>query len=134
MTARFLLDTSVLIRWLSAPKRLSKHQTRVLAEAARHQEAIAISAITLLEMAILSDKRNGPREAPIDTLFRELETHPLIQILPLTIDIATEVAAFGPSLRDPGHRTIVATARVRSLRLLTSDQRIIESNLVPVVG
>jgi PIN domain nuclease of toxin-antitoxin system len=37
-------------------------------------------------------------------------------------------------LRDPADRTIVATARVRNLRLLTSDQRIIESNLVPVVG
>ena len=37
----------------------------------------------------------------------------------------------GDSLRDPGDRVIVATARVHHLRLLTADERIIESNLVP---
>jgi PIN domain nuclease of toxin-antitoxin system len=37
-------------------------------------------------------------------------------------------------LRDPSDRAIVATARVRNLRLLTSDQRIIGSNLVAVVA
>jgi PIN domain nuclease of toxin-antitoxin system len=39
----------------------------------------------------------------------------------------------GDALRDPGDRVIVATARVHRLRLLTSDQRIIESALVPVI-
>jgi PIN domain nuclease of toxin-antitoxin system len=39
----------------------------------------------------------------------------------------------GASLRDPGDRVIVATARVHRLRLLTADQRIIESGLVPVI-
>jgi PIN domain nuclease of toxin-antitoxin system len=31
-------------------------------------------------------------------------------------------------------RAIVATARVHQLTLLTSDHRIIKSNLVPVIG
>lgn len=35
--------------------------------------------------------------------------------------------------RDPADRAIVATARVHRLRLVTSDQRIIESKLVPVI-
>jgi len=39
----------------------------------------------------------------------------------------------GDSLRDPGDPEIVATARVHRLRLLTADQRIIESALVPVI-
>jgi PIN domain nuclease of toxin-antitoxin system len=37
------------------------------------------------------------------------------------------------SLRDPADRAIVARARVERFRLVTSDQRIIESKLVPVV-
>jgi PIN domain nuclease of toxin-antitoxin system len=37
-------------------------------------------------------------------------------------------------LRDPADRAIVATARVHKLRLVTSDERIIESELVPVIG
>lgn len=49
------------------------------------------------------------------------------------VEIAREVAAMGDSLKDPNDRVIVATARVRGLRLVTSDERIIDSALVPVV-
>jgi PIN domain nuclease of toxin-antitoxin system len=43
------------------------------------------------------------------------------------------MGALGDSLRDPGDRIIVATARVHHLRLLTADQRIIDSDLVAVI-
>jgi PIN domain nuclease of toxin-antitoxin system len=46
--------------------------------------------------------------------------------------VALDVASLGV-LRDPADRAIAATARVHRLRLVTSDQRIIESKLVPVV-
>jgi PIN domain nuclease of toxin-antitoxin system len=134
LSPRFLLDTHVLIRWLSAPKLLSREQTRVLREAVRRREPVAISAITLLEIAVLADKRTSSREIPVDKLFMALESDPFLQTVPLTVEIAAEVAALGPSLRDPSDRAIVATARVRNLRLLTSDRRIIESNLVAVVA
>jgi PIN domain nuclease of toxin-antitoxin system len=49
-------------------------------------------------------------------------------------EVALEVASLGGDLRDPAVRAIISTARVHRLRLLTSDQRIIESNLVPVVA
>lgn len=54
-------------------------------------------------------------------------------IVPIDLEIAREVAALGDSLRDPADRVIVATARIHGLRLVTSDQRIISSKLVPVV-
>jgi PIN domain nuclease of toxin-antitoxin system len=62
-----------------------------------------------------------------------LESAPGFEIIPFSIEIATDVAALGPSLRDPADRAIVCTARVHGLRLITSDQRIIDSGLVPVV-
>jgi PIN domain nuclease of toxin-antitoxin system len=46
--------------------------------------------------------------------------------------VALDVASLSV-LRDPADRAIAATARVHRLRLVTSDQRIIESKLVPVV-
>jgi hypothetical protein len=49
-------------------------------------------------------------------------------LIALDVEIAAEVAALGDMLRDPADRAIVATARIQSLRLLTSDQRIIELN------
>jgi PIN domain nuclease of toxin-antitoxin system len=69
----------------------------------------------------------------LEKVFYELDTNPAFRIIPLTTDIAYEMAAMGNALRDPGDRVIVATARVHRLRLLTADQRIIESDLVPVV-
>lgn len=134
MIPRYLADTHIVVHWLVAPKLLSRDQTRVLREATRRREPIAVSAVTLLEMALLFGKGSMRSKVPAGQLLSELEAHPVFQIVPLGFDVASEVAALGPSLRDPSDRPIVATARVRNLRLLTSDQRIIQSNLVPVVA
>ena len=93
---------------------------------------MGVSAISLLEIALLAEgrKRIGAR---LDQVFHELDTNPAFRIIPLTTDVALEMAALGDALRDPGDRVIVATARVHRLRLLTADQRIIESDLVPVI-
>ena len=133
MNPRFLLDTHIVVRWLAAPKRLSREQLRVLRDAVRRHEAVAVSAITLLEIAVLFGKGSARSDIPVGELFGELKSNPAFQIIPLTVDVAAEVAALGGSLRDPADRAIVGTARVRRLRLLTSDQRIIDSELVPVV-
>ena len=133
LSPRFLLDTHVVVRWLTAVKKLSTDQARVLREAGRRREAVAISAITLLEIAMLF--REGSRRSgiPAGDLLHQIESLPAVQILPLTVEVAAEVAAIGASLKDPADRAIVATARVHRLRLITSDQRIIESELVPVI-
>jgi len=133
LSPRFLLDTHVVVRWLAAPRKLSREQTRVLRDAVRRRESLAVSAITLLEIAILFGQGSARSGIPVEKLLDELESSPVFQIVPLTVDVAAEVAALGGSLRDPADRAMVATARVRRLRLLTSDQRIIESGLVPVV-
>jgi PIN domain nuclease of toxin-antitoxin system len=129
---RFLLDTHVVIRWLIDAKRLSREQVRVLEGAVRRSEPLALSAITLLEIALLvSEEKLRLKEALAD-FFEDLEGNPVFRILPLTGEIASEVALLGGNLRDPADRVIVATARVHRLRLMTSDQRIIESKLVTV--
>jgi PIN domain nuclease of toxin-antitoxin system len=94
---------------------------------------VGISAITLLEVAILF--RDGPLRIKLsmDDVFSELEASPVFRILPLTIEIAKEVSSLGAALRDPADRVTVATARVHGLRLLTSDRRIVESNIVSAV-
>lgn len=131
MIPRFLLDTHVVIRWLSSPKKLSSDQARVMREAERRRETVAISAFTLIEIAMLSqDSRKVTGR--VDQILSALEMNPLFQILPITIPIALDAGAL-MMLRDSADRTIVATARVHRLRLLTSDQRIIDSNLVSVV-
>ena len=69
----------------------------------------------------------------LDEIFDEVEANPSFHILPLTIEVAKEISFLGSILRDPADRVIVATTRVHGLRLLTSDQRIIESKLVSAI-
>lgn len=132
MLPRLLLDTHVLVRWLFDAKRLSREQNRAIEEAMRRSEPVALSAITLLEIAVLASDGQLRLNGSVEEFFGALEADPAIRVLPLSFDIAAEAAALR-SLRDPADRTIVATARVHRLRLVTSDQRIIGSNLVPVV-
>jgi PIN domain nuclease of toxin-antitoxin system len=128
-----LLDTHVVVRWLAEPKRLSRDQFRALRSAVGHGEPLAMSAISLLEIAALFGERSRRFRVPVQDLFADINPDNGFQIVPIDIDIATEVAALGNALRDPADRAIVATARVQSLRLVTSDQRIIESKLVSVL-
>jgi PIN domain nuclease of toxin-antitoxin system len=98
------------------------------------REPIAISAMTLLEVAVLFGQRRSRNEVPLDELLNDFESDPAFQIIPLSVEIAKEAAALGEGLRDPADRAIVATARVGKLKLLTSDQRIIDSGLIPVIA
>ena len=133
MTPRLLLDTHVVVRWLAEPKKLSKDQLRALRGAVRRGEPLALSAITLLEIAVLFGEGGSRLRLPVRDLFATLDQGAGFSVVPFGVEIAAEVAVLGDTLRDPAARAIVATARVHRLRLVTSDQRIIDSNLVPVV-
>jgi PIN domain nuclease of toxin-antitoxin system len=122
-----------LVRWLGEPKRLSRGQIRVLRGAVRRGEPLGVSAVTLLEIAVLFGEGGDRLRVPIRELFAALEPGAGFHVVPLDIEVAAEVAVLGDSLRDPADRAIVATARVHRLRLVTSDRRIIDSKLVPVV-
>ena len=132
MLPRLLLDTHVAVRWLIDARKLTREQSRVLEGSIRRAEPVALSAISLLEIAVLSSEGKLRLKVSLDEFFDDLQANPVFRILPLTFEIASEIASLAV-LRDPADRTIVATARVHRLRLVTSDQRIIESKLVPVV-
>lgn len=126
MTPRYLLDTNVLLRWLAEPRKLSRRHTRILEDAERGLEQVAISAVTLMEIAIMDGSNRIKSGA--GAIFDVLDDHPMYRLLPVTFDIASEMAAL-KALRDPADRAIVATARVHGLRLLTADQAILELGL-----
>ena len=98
----------------------------------RRGEPIAFSASSLIEIATLASGDHPSLNLPLEKFLEDLRNNPVFLLLPVTYEIAREVAYLA-SLRDPVDRTIVATARVHGLTLVTSDQRIIDSRLVPVV-
>ena len=103
----------------------------LLDEIEERAEPVALSAMSLLEIAVLTSQ--GKLRLRVNEFLEELQANPLFRILPLSYEIALEVSSLGIGLRDPVDRAIVATARVHRLRLVTSDQRIIESKLVPIL-
>jgi PIN domain nuclease of toxin-antitoxin system len=86
--------------------------------------------MSLLEIALLAG--DSKLKLRLDEFFDAVQANPIFQVLPVTYEIASEFASLR-SLRDPSDRAIVATARVHRLWLVTSDERIIDSRLVPVV-
>ena len=93
---------------------------------------MALSAISLLEIAVLASGEKPALQVSLDEFFQDLNANPIFRILPLTYEVALDVSSLSV-LRDPADRAIAATARVHRLGLVTSDQRIIASKLVPVV-
>ena len=114
-------------------KKLSRDQMRVLRGAVRRGELLGVSEITLIELAILFGVGGIRPRVPLNDLFAALNPGGSFCIIPFDIETAKEVAAMGDMLRDPFDRSIVAAARIHRLKLVTSDQRIIDSELVAVV-
>jgi PIN domain nuclease of toxin-antitoxin system len=98
----------------------------------RGRELLA-SALTLLEISVLLGRGSTRTTLDAEEILGVFEADPGFRIVPFTVQIALEVVGVGKALRDPFDRGIVATARVDGAHLLTSDQKIIESNLVLIV-
>jgi PIN domain nuclease of toxin-antitoxin system len=128
-----LLDTHILLWWLSSTSRLSARQEEILGAA--HEEPLWVSDITLWEIATLSSLGRIKLHLPLRDWLEQATAPPLVQRLPITPAVAAEVAALPDSFhRDPADRIIVASARVLGATLLTRDRRIVDAALVPTLS
>ena len=121
-----ILDTHILIWWMhDATDRLSKVQRAALLEMEKQDRQMALSAITLWEVAMLVERRRIAVIKPMVEFLNDIDCHPLLKVLPLTTSIAFESVRLGEGLhRDPADQIIVATARCHGLTLVTADERI----------
>lgn len=132
--ARVVLDTHIWWWWLVEPSRLSDAQ-RAAVDGPGDTLPLVVPAICLWELATLVSLGRLVVDRPLATWLAAAAAPPLVQVQPITADIAAEVAALPSSFhRDPGDRLIVATARVLGLPLVTRDRRIIDSGLVRTIG
>jgi PIN domain nuclease of toxin-antitoxin system len=129
-----LLDTHALVWWIGDEAQLSTKQRSALERAEASGEAIFIAAISLWELAKLIERKRIRVTGSPDVLFDELDSNPMLRVLPLTPRIALESTRLGDAFhKDPADQLIVATARVHGLRLMTSDERIRKCGVVSVV-
>lgn len=120
-----LVDTHILVRWRLEPEKLTRPQQRSLRIAENRSSPVSISAITLWELALLAVGGRIKTKGPLDAWIEDLVPRPLIEVLPITPQIAAAGAQLGSGFHnDPSDRIIVATARCHALTLVTSDRRI----------
>ena len=126
-----LLDSHVMVWTVADSKRLSKEAASAI-HRARRGDGLAVSAITIWEIARLLATEKVSGYGTIEaSLRRFLEG---VTVRPITQEIAILGAQFPDEYpRDPADRIIGATARAESLTLVTADQRIRRSPLIKTV-
>lgn len=125
-----LLDTPILIWLLIAPEKLSpKARKSILA--ARKAGQLAISAISLWEIAWMAENKRIDIDVSVESFVKKCAAY--VEVLPISPEIAVRSVQFPNSYpKDPQDRIIGATAVIEGIRLLTHDKQIAGSGLVPL--
>ena len=132
MTA--LLDTHVLLWWLTDSARLSPAQREVVASASA-SSPLLVSGISLWEVATLHSLGRLRLTVPLRDWLEAAVAPPLVRLHGVSPAIAAELSGLPDSFhRDPADRILVATARVLGATLLTQDRRIVEADLVKTLS
>ena len=127
-----LLDTHIVL-WLAFDAaRLSKKAKTTIEEARQSGEGVAISDITLLELAMLARKKRILLGLSLGSFLSEVERR--FVVLPMNGHICVRAFALPSTYpKDPADRVIAATALVQGLSLVTADRKIRQSHAVPTI-
>jgi PIN domain nuclease of toxin-antitoxin system len=127
-----LVDTHV-VAWLAFDKtQLSKKARGAIDGARKNGDGLAISDITLLELATLASKGRIHLTVSLESFLQEVE----VRFVVLAISGRACARAMGlPATypKDPADRIIGATALVEGLPLITADREIRRSKVVHTI-
>ena len=130
----YLLDTHILVWWISQSQKLSNPQKKIL-DAVSPETPLGVSDITLWEITTLYSLGRISLQLPLRAWLERATAAPLVRRLAITPTIAAETAALPPSFhKDPADRIIVATSRIYRTKLLTKDKQIIAAGMVATIS
>lgn len=120
-----LLDTHVFLWLLAGSDQLSEQAKQIIEKCTANEGQILISAISIWEIGMLSQKKRIVLKEPVLQWVKEALSAPYIKLAPLLPEIAIESCNLpGDFHGDPADRIIIATSRVLNIPLLTKDERI----------
>ena len=127
-----LVDTHIVV-WLAFDQtEISKRARNAIDDARRNAEGLAISDITLLELATLVSKGRIRLQMSLESFLQEVESR--FVVLPITGRACARAMGLPARYpKDPADRIIGATALVEGLTLLTADREIRRSRTVQTI-
>jgi PIN domain nuclease of toxin-antitoxin system len=130
--AVILVDTHVVL-WLALePARITKNARTAIEQTRSNAHGLAISDITLLEIATLERKGRIKLNASLETFLSEVEAR--FVVLPITGRVCVRAVGLPASYpKDPADRVIGATALVEGVPLVTADDDIRRSKALRTV-
>jgi PIN domain nuclease of toxin-antitoxin system len=127
-----LLDTHVIIWIAMNPAKISKNARNALDRARVDDSGIAISDMTLLELARLSSAGQVGFNSSLETFIAEVERR--FVVLPMNGRICVQAYSLPTAYpKDPADRIIGATALVEGVPLITADRAIRNSRALPTI-
>ena len=127
-----LVDTHVVV-WLAFDQnRLSKKARAAIDDARKNGQGLAISDISLLELASLASKGRIHLNITLESFLQEVEARFIV--LPISGRACARAIGLPATYpKDPADRIIAATALVEGLSLLTADHEIARSKVLRTI-
>jgi PIN domain nuclease of toxin-antitoxin system len=127
-----LVDTHVVV-WLAFEEaRISRRARSAIEETRQHGEGLAISGISLLELARIFDRERSRFAIGAESVIAAIEQR--FVVLPINGRISLRTLALPSTYpKDPADRIIGATALVEGIPLVTADREIRKSRALPTI-
>lgn len=121
-----LLDTHAWVWWVTDDRRLSRPARRAI-EHGQAQGTLALSLISIWEVAKKVEKGQLVLDRPLDDWLDLATTRPGLRLADLTVPILVESCRLPSAFHgDPADQLIVATARDDEGLIVTKDRKIRE--------
>ena len=128
-----VLDTHALVWWVTGTPGLSLRAKRTIETAVR-QAPVAVSAISIFEIATAIRRERLHLKVPLDEWLRDIRALPELHVEPVTVDIAHLAGTLEREVPgDPADRIILATAITLEAKLVTADEHLPKSRRIDTV-